>query len=82
MLRLGAAGVILPRFFTPAAKAASEETETHGLSIFGDLAMPADFNAFSLCQSDAPKGGEIVLQVSSIRGNQNFTTFNTLNVTF
>ena len=28
---------------------------------------------------DAPKGGEIVLQVSSTSGNQNFTTFNTLN---
>jgi microcin C transport system substrate-binding protein len=29
---------------------------------------------------DAPKGGEISLQVSATAGNQNFTTFNTLNI--
>ena len=80
VLRLGAAGVILPRFLTSPAKAASEETETHGLSIFGDLAMPADFNHFPYVNPDAPKGGEIALQVSATGGNQNFTTFNTLNI--
>src|ERR1700730_7263838 len=41
-LRLGFAGLVLPRFFTPRAQAAAQEkTETHGLSIFGDLAQPA-----------------------------------------
>ncbi|MGB6326872.1 MAG: extracellular solute-binding protein, partial [Methylocella sp.] len=78
-LRLGLAGVVLPRFFVPAAQAAAQETETHGLSIFGDLAEPAGFNHFPYVNPDAPKGGEIVLQVSSTSGNQNFTTFNTLN---
>ncbi|MDQ6702256.1 MAG: ABC transporter substrate-binding protein, partial [Pseudomonadota bacterium] len=63
----------------PAAQAAAQETETHGLSIFGDLAQPAGFSHFPYVNADAPKGGEIVLQVSSTSGNQNFTTFNTLN---
>ena len=79
-LRLGFAGLVLPRFFTPRAQAAAQEkTETHGLSIFGDLAQPAGFRQFPYVNPDAPKGGEIVLQVSSTSGNQNFTTFNTLN---
>ncbi|QBR70725.1 hypothetical protein CU048_04900 [Beijerinckiaceae bacterium] len=78
-LRLGLSGLILPQFLGPEAYAAAEETETHGLSIFGDLAQPADFTHFPYVNVDAPKGGEIVLQLSSISGNQNFTTFNTLN---
>ena len=63
-----------------AAQAASQETETHGLSIFGDLAMPEGFSHFPYVNPDAPKGGEISLQVSATAGNQNFTTFNTLNI--
>ena len=80
VLRFGAAGLVLPRFFTSAAQAASQETETHGLSIFGDLAMPEGFSRFPYVNPDAPKGGEISLQVSATAGNQNFTTFNTLNI--
>ena len=80
VLRFGAAGLVLPRFFTSAAQAASQETETHGLSIFGDLAMPEGFSHFPYVNPDAPKGGEISLQVSATAGNQNFTTFNTLNI--
>ncbi len=79
-LRFGAAGLVLPRFLTLAAQAASQETETHGLSIFGDLAMPEGFSHFPYVNPDAPKGGEISLQVSATAGNQNFTTFNTLNI--
>jgi len=80
VLRFGAAGLVLPRFLIPAAQAASQETETHGLSIFGDLAMPEGFSHFPYVNPDAPKGGEISLQVSATAGNQNFTTFNTLNI--
>jgi microcin C transport system substrate-binding protein len=80
VLRFGAAGLVLPRFLMPAAQAASQETETHGLSIFGDLAMPEGFSHFPYVNPDAPKGGEISLQVSATAGNQNFTTFNTLNI--
>jgi microcin C transport system substrate-binding protein len=79
VLRLGLAGLILPRYLT-SAEAAAQETETHGLSIFGDLAMLADFTNFPYVNPNAPKGGEISLQVSSTSGNQNFTTFNTLNI--
>ena len=79
-LRFGAAGLVLPRFLTAAALAAGKETETHGLSIFGDLALPEGFRHFPYVNPAAPKGGEIALQVSSTSGNQNFTTFNTLNV--
>src|ERR1700736_217208 len=64
-LRLGLAGLILPRFFMPAAQAAAQETESHGLSIFGDLAQPAGFSHFPYVNPDAPKSGEIVLQVST-----------------
>ncbi len=79
VLRLGLAGLILPRYLT-SAEAAAQETETHGLSIFGDLAMPEGFSHFPYVNPNAPKGGEISLQVSSTSGNQNFTTFNTLNI--
>ena len=54
--------------------------ETHGLSIFGDLALPPDFKSFAYVDLKAPKGGQIVLQPSSGGGNVNPTTFNTFNV--
>ena len=38
------------------------------------------FSHFPYVNPNAPKGGEISLQVSSTSGNQNFTTFNTLNI--
>ncbi len=53
--------------------------EAHGLSIFGDLALPPDFPHLPYVDPKAPKGGAIVLQISGTSGNQNFTTFNTLN---
>jgi microcin C transport system substrate-binding protein len=71
-----AAAPRLPR----AVAATGAEIETHGLSIFGDLVLPPDFAHFSYVNPDAPKGGEIALQVSATTGNQNFTTFNTLNI--
>lgn len=79
VLHLLLSGVVLPRLGSRRAWAAPAETETHGLSVFGDLALPADFAHFDYVDPSAPKGGEIALQVSTISGNQNFTTFNTLN---
>jgi microcin C transport system substrate-binding protein len=80
-LKLGLVGLLIPpRYFSPSPRAATAETETHGLSIFGDLALPADFSHFPYVNPNAPKGGEISLQTSSTSGNQNFTTFNTLNI--
>ena len=79
LLRFSAAGLILPRALSGAAGAAREESESHGLSIFDDLALPADFRHFAYVNPSAPKGGEISLQISATGGNQNFNTFNTLN---
>lgn len=75
---LGAA-TLLP----PAASAqapASFGHERHGMSIFGDLKYPQNFPHFDYVEPKAPKGGEIALQVSSTGGNQNFLTFDTLNM--
>jgi microcin C transport system substrate-binding protein len=64
------------------AQAAEEAggTETHGLSTFGDLALPADFPQFAYVNPEAPKGGQILLQPGGGGPNSNPTTFNTLNV--
>ena len=56
------------------------ETETHGLSSFGDLKYPADFKHFDYVNPQAPKGGTLAIQIKQSIGNQNFDTFNTLNV--
>ena len=59
---------------------AEGETETHGLSAFGDLALPADFKHFAYVNPDAPKGGLLSWQITSAGGNQGFDTFDTLNI--
>jgi microcin C transport system substrate-binding protein len=78
-LGLGLGALVPPELFPFSAVAGGGEIEAHGLSIFGDLALPPDFTHFAYVNPAAPKGGEIALQSSSISGNQNFTTFNTLN---
>ncbi|HWM30233.1 MAG TPA: extracellular solute-binding protein [Methyloceanibacter sp.] len=55
-----------------AGAAASERK--HGLSAFGDLAYPADFEHFAYADPDAPKGGTF-----SLVGWGGVTTFNSLN---
>ncbi|MDE2577639.1 MAG: ABC transporter substrate-binding protein [Hyphomicrobiales bacterium] len=40
-----------------AAAATQEWTQAYGLSVFGDLALPADFKIFPYARADAPKGG-------------------------
>ncbi|HRJ69327.1 MAG TPA: extracellular solute-binding protein [Beijerinckiaceae bacterium] len=65
---------------TWAQQAASFGPERHGLSIFGDLKYPPGFAHFDYVNPSAPKGGEMALQVSSVGGNQNFLTFDTLNM--
>ena len=62
------------------ARAETGETETHGLSSFGELALPPDFKMLGYVNPAAPKGGTISLQISSIGGNQNFDTFDNLNI--
>ena len=59
---------------------AEDEIETYGLSAFGDLALPADFKHFEYVNPDAPKGGLLSVQITGTTGNQNFDTFDTLNI--
>ncbi|MGA2042471.1 MAG: extracellular solute-binding protein [Roseiarcus sp.] len=79
---LQAAGVAFLSPWAPPARAAAEqgEIETHGLSAFGDLAMPVDFKHFDYVNPDAPKAGLLSLQITNTGGNQNFDTFDTLNM--
>ena len=74
--RGGGAGADLP---SPDL-ASESETEAHGLSIFGDLKYRPGFSHFDYVNLQAPKGGAFSAQISSIAGNQNFDTFNTLNI--
>jgi len=62
------------------AAGAEDEIETYGLSSFGDLALPADFPHFAYVNPQAPKAGLLCVQITSTGGNQNFDTFNTLNI--
>ncbi|MGH6674013.1 MAG: extracellular solute-binding protein [Xanthobacteraceae bacterium] len=58
---------------------AEPDIESHGLSSFGDLAYPADFQHFRYVDPNAPKGG-IFSQIGPDQlYNQNFLTFNSLN---
>jgi microcin C transport system substrate-binding protein len=58
---------------------AEDSIESHGLSAFGDLAYPPDFQHFSYVDPNAPKGG-LFSQIGPDRQfNQNFLTFNSLN---
>jgi microcin C transport system substrate-binding protein len=79
-LKIGAAGVTFAWGMAKRPALAEGEVETHGLSSFGDLALPADFKHFDYVNPDAPKGGVLSLQISSSGGNQNPDTFDTLNM--
>ena len=62
-----------------ARAARAEGAERHGISAFGDLKYPADFQAFDYVDPNAPKGG-IFSQIGAVRRyNPNFLTFNSLN---
>ena len=72
-LQTGGAGLALlatPRDFVAALEAG--ETESHGLSIFGELAEKPDFKHFGYVNPNAPKGGTLTLSPPS-------PTFDTLN---
>jgi microcin C transport system substrate-binding protein len=59
---------------------AQEAPERHGMSAFGDLKYPADFKHLDYVNPAAPKGGSFS-QVGPNRAyNQNFLTFNSLNM--
>src|SRR5690606_16565312 len=54
-------------------------TALHGLSAFGDLKYPADFQHFDYVNPEAPKGGTMNFAPPNSVFNQSFHTFNTLN---
>ena len=58
---------------------AGDAIESHGLSAFGDLAYPPDFQHFSYVDPTAPKGGMFSQIGPDRQFNQNFLTFNSLN---
>jgi microcin C transport system substrate-binding protein len=58
---------------------ADDTIESHGLSAFGDLAYPADFQHFRYVDPNAPKGGSFSQIGPDRQFNQNFLTFNSLN---
>ena len=71
------AGAVAASQFASSVRA--EPTERHGMSAFGDLALPADFKHFPYVNPDAPKGGRFSQIGANRQFNQNFNTFNSLN---
>lgn len=72
---LGAAAAFAPRAFGKGgaqSAPAAGETESHGLSTFGDLAEAPDFKNFGYVNTTAPKGGRLVLTTQS-------STYDSLN---
>jgi microcin C transport system substrate-binding protein len=76
-LTAGAAAGLLPAGSSRAR--ADDLIESHGLSAFGDLAYPADFQHFRYVDPNAPKGGSFSQIGPDRQFNQNFLTFNSLN---
>ena len=79
-LKAAGAGALVMALPRPIAALADDSVETYGLSSFGDLALPPDFPHFSYVNPDAPTGGLLSLQITGTSGNQNFDTFDTLNI--
>ncbi len=79
-LKAGAGGALAALLARPHAAFADNSVETHGLSSFGDLALPPDFPHFSYVNPQAPTGGLLSLQIAGTSGNQTFDTFDTLNI--
>jgi len=79
ILKNGAAAAALS-VLPQAGLAEDGEVETHGLSSFGELKYGPDFKHFAYVNPAAPKGGTLAIQIKQASGNQNFDTFNTLNI--
>ena len=82
VLGLGLGALSVTHFRSARASEGGPEAhaiEAHGMSAFGDLKYPADFQRFDYINPAAPKGGTFSL-IPSVRAyNQSFFTFNSLN---
>jgi microcin C transport system substrate-binding protein len=79
-LILSAGALAAAKFNSPArAQPIVLDADRHGMSAFGDLALPADFPHFAYVNPQAPKGGLFSEAVSSRGFNGSFLTFNSLN---
>jgi microcin C transport system substrate-binding protein len=78
-LAAGSAAGFLALPFGSSRARADDLIESHGLSAFGDLAYPADFQHFHYVDPNAPKGGSFSQIGPDRQFNQNFLTFNSLN---
>src|SRR6266568_6005401 len=77
VLGLGVGALSAARFRP--AMAVDAGGEAHGISVFGDLKYPADFQHFDYVNPGAPKGG-LFSTIPSVRAyNQSYQTFNSLN---
>ena len=74
MLGGGTAFAVLPRRWAQAGE------RRHGLAVIGDLKYPPGFPHLDYVNPRAPKGGRIVTQPVTKAYNQDFNTFNTLNM--
>jgi microcin C transport system substrate-binding protein len=57
-----AAAATLPILRGARAESARLAHRSHGLSSFGDLALPGNFTVFPYARPDAPKGGQLVME--------------------
>jgi microcin C transport system substrate-binding protein len=64
---------------TEAQGISAQGAEAHGMSVFGDLKYPADFQHFDYVNLSAPKGGTFSTVPTNRSYNQSFQTFNSLN---
>jgi microcin C transport system substrate-binding protein len=78
-LSLGIGALSATKFRSVAAAAEEGGTEAHGMSVFGDLKYPVDFQHFDYVNVAAPKGGSFSLIPSQRAFNQSFYTFNSFN---
>ncbi|MDN5567288.1 MAG: extracellular solute-binding protein [Paracoccus sp. (in: a-proteobacteria)] len=71
------ATVLASLTLTQAAMAQDGEqvTRTQGVSIFGDLALPADFDHLAYVNPDAPKGGEMSQSIPNSMGFDNYNPY-------
>ena len=59
----------------PADAAGEQVIRSHGIGIFDDLRLPADFQHLAYVNPDAPKGGEMAQSIPNSTGFDNYNPF-------